>query len=221
MLPCPLYIVVTLAVFHAGGKVPVSMQWLLSRLRGKKIAGAAIFRILAPRPSDPAALWDDMGFSNSSMLFGVMCGIVNCGLLTLSAVRSLMCLRRARDDECDGRFRSSSRGCFINQRFRRSAMSTGSVINLASSFSWCIGDYVWLPKKCPQTDSKSNNGMSFLSLENFQTKFHGLVCIFWHRIFFYPHNFRFKTTHYSLGGSWIKLIGRREWTNETALNTKL
>jgi len=33
----------------------------------------------------------------------VMCGIVNCGLFTLSAVRSLMCLREARDGECDGR----------------------------------------------------------------------------------------------------------------------
>ena len=79
------------------------------------MAGAAIFSILAPRPSDPAALWDGMSFSNSSMFFGVICGIVNCGVFTLFAVRSLICLRRARDDECDGRFRSSSKGCFTNQ----------------------------------------------------------------------------------------------------------
>ena len=119
---------VYLAVFHADGKVPVSMQWFISRLSGKEIAAAAIFSILAPRPSDPAALWDGMSFSNSSMIFGVMCGmIVNCGLFTLSATRSLICLRGACDDEKDGRFRSSSRGCFT--------MSSGSVINLAFSFS--------------------------------------------------------------------------------------
>ena len=107
----------------------------LSRLSGKEIAGAAIFSILAPRPSDPAALWDGMSFSNSSMYFDVICGIVSCGVFTLFAVRSLICLRGARDDECDGRFRGSSRGCFTNHRFGHSAMSGGSVRNLASSFS--------------------------------------------------------------------------------------
>ena len=104
--------------------MPISMQWFISRLSGKEMAGAAIFRILAPRPSDPAALWDGMSFSNSSMFFGVICGIVNCGVFTLFAVRSLICLRGVRDDECDGRFRSSSRGCFTNQWFRHSAMSS-------------------------------------------------------------------------------------------------
>ena len=99
-----------MAVFQADRKVPVSMQWFISRLSGKEMAGAAIFSILAAIPSDPAALWDGMSFSNSSMFFGVICGIVNCGLFTVSAVKSLISSRGARDDECDGQFRSSSRG---------------------------------------------------------------------------------------------------------------
>ena len=53
-------------------------------------------------------------------VYAFFCGVLNC-------------FREARDDECDGLFQSSSRGCFTNQRFRRSAMSSGSVINLASS----------------------------------------------------------------------------------------
>ena len=122
LLPCPLYIGVTWAGFQTDGKVPVSMQWFISRLRGKEIEGAAIFSNLALRPSDPAALRDGSSFSNSpqpkftipqitpTLSVSVMCGIVNCGLFTLSTVRSLMCLRGARDNECDGRFRRSSRG---------------------------------------------------------------------------------------------------------------
>ena len=122
------------------------MQWFISRLNGKEMTGAAIFSILALIPSDPAALWDGMSFSNSLMFFNVICGIVNCGLFMLSAVRSLMCSRRARHDECDGKFRSSSRGSFTKQRFRHSAMPSESVINLASSFSWRIG--AWLFTSC-------------------------------------------------------------------------
>ena len=80
-----------MAVFQADRKVPVSMQWFISRLSGKEMAGAAIFSILAPIPSDPTALCDGIGFNNSSMFFDVICGIVNCGLFTLSAVKSLMC----------------------------------------------------------------------------------------------------------------------------------
>ena len=40
--------------------MPISMEWFISRLSDKEMAGAAIFSILAPRPSDPAALWDGM-----------------------------------------------------------------------------------------------------------------------------------------------------------------
>ena len=119
-----------MAVFHADGKVPVSMLWFISRLSSKEIVGAAIFSILEPRPSDLAALRDGMCFNNSSMFFGVICEIVNCGLFTLSAVRSLMCLRGARINESDGRFRSSSRGCF-------------TMIYFASIFFFTIYFYIY------------------------------------------------------------------------------
>ena len=66
------------------------MQWFISWLNGKGVAGAAIFSILAPRPSDPAALWDGMSFSYSSIFLGVICGMVNCGLFTPSFVGSLI-----------------------------------------------------------------------------------------------------------------------------------
>ena len=77
--------------------------------------------------------------------------------------------------------------------------------------------HMWLPRACAKIDSKSNLVMSFLSLENFPAKFHGLLCIFWHRIVYHSQNFQFRmfgetrvhaghfvfawTMHYPLGRS--------------------
>ena len=81
-----------------------------------------------------------------------------------------------------------------------------------------------LPRTCPDTARMSNTGNSFLTFENFQTKFHSVLCIFWYSIFLYSRDYRFRNagktrvyaghffvwiTHYSLGREWIILISQR------------
>ena len=59
---------------------------------------------------------------------------------------------------------------------------------------------LWLPRTCPGTATKLNINKSFPSFENFQAKFHSLLCIFWYRIL-YPQDVWFR----NLAKMWVNV----------------
>ena len=76
LLPSPLKIGVTLAIFHLEGKVAVTIQWLISLRKEFDIEFAAILNSLALIPSSPVALCGgiDTGISATSLLviYGIL-----------------------------------------------------------------------------------------------------------------------------------------------------
>lgn len=69
LLPCPLKIGVTLAVFHLEGKIAVAIQWSISLRKEFDIEIAAILNGLALIPSSPVALCGGKILGSQQLLY--------------------------------------------------------------------------------------------------------------------------------------------------------